>query len=100
MKAQDQFSLVPNLAFICGALGTIFFTEFMMWPGLILSGLGIYRHVRYGDKATAGLLWSAALVNSLIFRILAIFNHLVCEYVIGTYAAGFATLIDQARSPK
>ena len=67
MKARGQFSPVPNLAFACSALGTVFYTEFLMWPGLLLSGCGAYRRVRHGDKAAAGLMWSAVLVSALNF---------------------------------
>jgi hypothetical protein len=66
-KISGRFSLVPNLAYICGALGTFYFTQLMMWPGLILCSLGAYRRIRHGDVAAAGLIWSAVLVNVLSF---------------------------------
>lgn len=67
VKTSGQFSLVPNLAYICSALGTLFFTQFLMWPGLVLGGLGAYRRMRHGDMAAAGLMWSAVLVSVLGF---------------------------------
>lgn len=63
VKAREQFSAVPNLAFVCSALGTVFYTEFLMWPGLLFCGYGVYRRLRHGDRAAAGLLWSAVLVG-------------------------------------
>lgn len=67
VKIPGQFSLVPNLAYICSALGTLYFTQFLMWPGLFLGGLGAYRRIRLGDKAAAGLTWSAVLLSVLSF---------------------------------
>lgn len=67
VKTSGQFSLVPNLAYICSALGTLLFTQILMWPGLFLSGLGAYRRIRQGDMAAGQLMWSAVLVSVLSF---------------------------------
>ncbi len=67
MKARGQFSPVPNLAFVCSALGTYYETDFLMWAGLVLCGYGVYKHFRHGDKAAAGLMWSAVFVSVLNF---------------------------------
>lgn len=67
MKARDQFAPIPNLAFLCSILGTLFFAELLMWPGLVLSGIAVYRRIRHRDRRAEGLVWSAALVSILSF---------------------------------
>lgn len=66
-KARDQFAPIPNLAFVLSMLGTEYYTEFLMWPGLAVCGYGIYRILRRGDRATMGLMWSAVAVSVLNF---------------------------------
>ena len=63
--ARGQFALVPNAAYLCSALGTMFSTGGFVAPGLLFCGLGIYRRRRQRDKAAAGLLWTAVVVNGL-----------------------------------
>jgi hypothetical protein len=68
MKSRDQFAPIPNLAFVFSALGTMVFAEvIMMWPGLVLSGIAVYRRIRNKDRRAAGLTWSAALIATLSF---------------------------------
>lgn len=65
MKARDQFAPIPNLAFMCSALGTLFFSEFFMWPGLALSAFALYRRFRHDDRRAAGLTWAATAISAL-----------------------------------
>ena len=68
MKSRDQFAPIPNLAFVFSALGTIVLLKvIMMLPGLVLSGIAVYRLIRNKDRRAAGLTLSATLIATLSF---------------------------------
>jgi phosphoglycerol transferase MdoB-like AlkP superfamily enzyme len=68
--SSGQFSPIPNLAYVCTALGTLLhvwrpWTTVFMWLGLVLSSMGVYSRIRNGKKAAAGLMWTAFIVSLL-----------------------------------
>lgn len=67
LMARDQFAPIPNLAFLCSALGTSTHSEFMMWPGLLLSGVGVYSRLQREYRRAEGLVWWAAPISLLNF---------------------------------
>ncbi len=65
LPKTHRFAALPHVAYVCTALGTVIFTDSLMWPGMALSAIATY----FGLKGAA---WSypvglslAALIVSL-----------------------------------
>lgn len=67
LTRKSRLGWLPNLAYLSSALGTLFFTGFFMWIGLVTSAAAILGRIRGRVVQPFGLVLVAAFVSSLSF---------------------------------